>query len=465
METKEENLKEYFNNYEHYFWQWEENGEVATIPNGQTIAYREYLIEVLEALAPQGLPPFGGILFALIATNISFSDTIFSSIAKNIEPVKPIIDGFLNQPDTIKSGTINQLHADFMRVLADLPKDYKTGVKRILALQAIFENAHSRYCVKDSKKIVELLKNKDINIQKQPFNSYSFNQDFRTVTLAYRDFPTKDSILKKIASLPKIKKDDLEIDEENKQNFNQNKEIDLVEQLIEDKETFVIGSLIKSLFAGLNIPFHNTQPSQQPLGGVSDLTNKGSYDRLLISEYANDDLIFLSRLANNEALFINREVPPHQNDSERIFLIDISLKNWGTPKILAFAVAIAVSSHPKSDMICHFYLIDGNKYRKIELGTVENVIQSLLFFGTDLMAKKGLERFFEEKTKELDLINKEIFYLSSTEAIQEKLMQSTLEEYKKYISYWIHTDLETENQQNTGKITVYKKKQNIYSNP
>ncbi|AFM05601.1 ribosomal protein L7/L12 [Bernardetia litoralis DSM 6794] len=453
---EEEKLKYYFNNYEHYFWQWEENGEVATIPNGQTIAYREYLIEILEALAPQGLPSFGGILLALIATNPSFSENDIFLIANSLQKnsTKNQIENWGKELDRV---------FDFMKLLSSFPNHYKTGTKRILVLQAIFENPHNAISAKKSKQLVNFLKNKKVNISKDAFSLRSFELDFKVVVLIAEKFPTKESILEKIASLPKLKKEDLEIDEENKQNFNQNKELDLVEELTKDKDTFVIGSLIKSLFAGLNIPFHNTQPSQQPLGGVSDLTNKGSYDRLLISEYANDDLIFLSRLANNEALFLNREVPPHQNDSERIFLIDISLKNWGTPKILAFAVAIAISSHPKSDSICHFYLIDEYRYRKIELDTVHNVIESLLFFGTGLTARKGLELFFEENTKKLDLSNKEIFYLSSTEAIQEKLIQSTLEDYKKYISYWIHTDLESENQKNTGKITVYKKKQNSKS--
>ncbi len=464
---EEERLKLYFNNYEHYFWQWEENGEVASIPNGQTIAYREYLVEVLEALAPQGLPAFGAVLLALIVTNPSFSysdNNHLKSAGESLESVKSITKGFFQRKQYDSDGfeipNQNTLIGKFLKDLAELPKDYKTSTKRILVLQTIFKDAHNKYSVKDSKKIIELLKQKKVNLKKKEFSLEAFKQDVRTLSFAHRDFPTKESILEKIASLPKINKESLEIDEENKQNFNQNKEIDLVEQLTENKETFVIGSLIKSLFAGLNIPFHNTQPSQQPLGGVSDLTNKGSYDRLLISEYANDDLIFLSRLANNEALFLNREVPPQQNDSERVFLIDISLKNWGTPKILAFAVAIAISSHPKSDINCHFYLIDEHRYRKIELESVHNVIQSLLFFGTGLMARKGLELFFEEKTKELDLSNKEVFYLSSSEAIQEKLMQRTLEEHKKYISYWIHTDLETKHKRNTGKIIVYKKKQN-----
>ncbi|WP_291726387.1 ribosomal protein L7/L12 [Bernardetia sp.] len=444
----------YFQSYDNYFWQWEENGEVVSIPNGQTIAYRNYLIEVLETLAPQTLPSFGLILLGLIGTNVSFSENDLETIKQN----------FRSAETYEKEGKHWEQNIDkafnLLRILKTLPNEYKTGTKRILVLQAIFENTHNSISVKKSKRLIEQLKEKDIDSHKELLSYYPLNSDFKPMGLVADKFPTRESILEKIASIPRIKPQKIEVEDDKKQQPSKTKETDLIEELQKDKDTFVIGSLIPSLFAGLNIPFHNTQPSQQPLGGVSDLTNKGSYDRLLISEYANDDLIFLSRLANNEALFINREVPPHQNDSERIFLIDISLKNWGTPKILTFAVAIAIAEHPKSDFVCHFYLVSEKKYQKIALDTVHNVIQSLLHFGTDLTAKQGIETFFDENIKELDLKNKEVFYLSSTEAIQNTETKTALEEYKKYISYWIHTDLETENYENKGKVTLYKKKQN-----
>jgi hypothetical protein len=47
-------------------------------------------------------------------------------------------------------------------------------------------------------------------------------------------------------------------------------------------------------------------PGEQPIGGVSDITNKGDLHRMLLSEYANEDEVFMNRIANNEAC-ISRE--------------------------------------------------------------------------------------------------------------------------------------------------------------
>ncbi|NJO02197.1 MAG: hypothetical protein HC880_11360 [Bacteroidia bacterium] len=121
-----------------------------------------------------------------------------------------------------------------------------------------------------------------------------------------------------------------------------------IEQLLSHEQTFHLGALVRSLWAGLSIPLHSPLPNQQPLGGFSDISNKGSLNRLLISEFAYDDLSFLSRLANQEALYINREMPPQSDNRERIILIDVSIKTgarlealpmpccWpsrGTPKV------------------------------------------------------------------------------------------------------------------------------------
>ena len=43
------------------------------------------------------------------------------------------------------------------------------------------------------------------------------------------------------------------------------------------------------------------------------MTNKGDFHRMLLSEFANEDDVFINRVANNEALYIQREIPPEEN--------------------------------------------------------------------------------------------------------------------------------------------------------
>ena len=98
---------------------------------------------------------------------------------------------------------------------------------------------------------------------------------------------------------------------------------------------------------------HHQLPGDQPLGGFSDLSNKGDFDKLLISEFANDELLLLSRVANNEALVLHREIPPGTDDLQRVVLLDVSLKSWGNPRILAYATMLAIARHPRTDPADH----------------------------------------------------------------------------------------------------------------
>ncbi|RYE13081.1 MAG: hypothetical protein EOP45_21785, partial [Sphingobacteriaceae bacterium] len=194
-------------------------------------------------------------------------------------------------------------------MLSELPVEYKQGRNRLLLFQTLFESCHNRLSNKTARRIIS---------------------DYRTITVE------KQKDIKELNS-----------------NLNQKeKQRDWVQQLVEEHATNPIGVLINYIWSALSIPFHNSLPSKQPLGGVSDLTNKGDFDKLLISEFANDDLVFLSRLANNEALYLNREVPPVNNNVKRVIIIDISIKTWGTPKAIAYAVMLAIAKHPKTDIEC-----------------------------------------------------------------------------------------------------------------
>ena len=48
-------------------WRWSENGAVLVWHDGSTIAFREEIVQIIEWLAPNGLPSFGAIVFLLAA--------------------------------------------------------------------------------------------------------------------------------------------------------------------------------------------------------------------------------------------------------------------------------------------------------------------------------------------------------------------------------------------------------------
>ena len=60
--------------------------------------------------------------------------------------------------------------------------------------------------------------------------------------------------------------------------------------------------------AAVHVPPALHAQEELPLGGVSDLSNRGPLDRLLVSELANDELTLSVRVALNEALYLRREI-------------------------------------------------------------------------------------------------------------------------------------------------------------
>lgn len=424
----------YFQSYDDYFWQWEDNGEVLAIPKGNTIAYKKAVSEMLEFLAPQGLPPFGSVLLVFIATNSNAKDSINSLL------------------NTFSQRNVLQLQdytLSFLELLESVPQIYKTSKKKLL-FQALFENCHNSVSFHKSRRFLAEFSrdtwNKNVTIQK-PFSQNVYYKDLRIFETLTKRFRSVDDIIKKIASLPDINEDILLNDEDN---INDDKEPkDIVEQLIENNKTFQVGALIKRIWGGLNIPFHNTLPSHQPFGGVSDLTNKGDFDRLLISEFANDDIIFLSRLANNEALYYHRETPPTSNNLKRFILIDISLKNWGTPKVIAFAVMLAIAKHPKTDIDCEVFLL-GEQIHPISIKNIDDIIDALQILEGSLHLAVGLELFLKEYG---NTTNVEMILISSKDAIDTTDVFKILSQNQSRLRYQIFVDTE-------GKIDVFKRLQN-----
>ena len=423
----------YFQTYLNYFWRWEEAEELLAIPGGNTIAYKPVIAEIIQHLAPQGLPSFGAILLAVIATNPSAKESLLSvgKILK-VQPVK--------HPDELEKAL------SFLSLLERLPSNYKSGNDRLLLLQAIFEKSHNRCSISQSMSAASAITTSQM-VSGNDAKSLTLKEldfDLRQFTILYGRLKTTQDILNLIAGLPP--KPEIVIPEE-EQTISSTKN-DLIDELLENEITFQAAALVKQLWSGLSIPIHTKVPSDQPIGGISDITNKGSFERLLISEFANDDLVFLNRLANNEALYIQREIPPNNNNQERIILIDVSLKNWGNPKTIAFAVMLALATHPKTDMVCTAYAI-GYKYNRIQFNNVNDLIQGLQQLHHGLDSSNGLLSFFKDFPPSKD---QEIMLITHKETLQRPEMLKAIHHFQTAIDYMIHP-------YEDGTIDVFKKQQ------
>lgn len=439
--------QKYFQSYEDYFWElkWYADNDYNVvftyeIFDGTTIAYSDYIFKILDFLSEQSIPPFGSLLLAVLATNYESSVTRAALYEFAKEKEKEFSKTNLQNVDAAMS---------FLNTLASVPATYKSGNKALLLFETVFFNCHNRISSDKAQSIIQGFKNNINSYQhkngKIAFNEANFVKDFRTLALLNIKFPTVESLLKAIENLP----DDasIAIDEEiaNQNQISEKKE-DFIDQLIKEDKTFHVGVLIKRIWSGLNIPLHHNTPSNQPLGGISDLVNKGSFDKLLISEFANDDLIFMSRLANGEALYMQREVPPEDDKFKRILLIDSTLMNWGNPKIIAFATALAIAKHPKTDIECNLFVL-GSDYKEIGFENVYNVIEGLNNLSSKLDCSMGLDLYCnkaEDKKQE-----KELFLILSEDSLKTETMQKALYENFDALSYLITTSVD-------GEINFYK---------
>jgi ribosomal protein L7/L12 len=439
------NFSDYYQSHKNYFWVWEEDAEVLSISGGSTIAFREQVAEILIGIGEQGLPPFGSFLLAMVATN--------KTIDNSLQFVQDSLIAYITkaQKSNLLNGEIIDEAFTFLKTLSKIPQEYKTGKRRQILLQTIFAQSHNRLNAATSKGIAAGLKTnihgRSRLLRQKEFTDSVFLKDFRVIGLLIRNFPTVQSIIDGMGDLPELEESELPLLEDiTTENSSYG---DFTDELMSNPHTFHTGALIKTIWAGFNIPIFNTHPSEQPLGGVSDLSNKGNFDKLLVSEFANDDIVFMNRIANSEALYLHREMPPVKDKLHRTILIDISLKNWGTPKILAYASYIAIAKHPKALSESKAFVV-GNNFAPVSCNAIAEVIDGLQKVDAGLHAGKGLAAFLEANKQDQQL---EIFYITTANALKYPEVQQQLAMYSAAFKYIITTDA-------AGEIDFYRRKNN-----
>lgn len=428
----------YLQSYAGHYWQYEDGGKVIAVPGGHTLGYSEHLIEeVISYLAPYGLPRFGTLILALAATN--------SQGVSTLGDILLIIEARAERNQEIEEGYW------FAKLLTQLPARYKQGNLRIQLLRTIFADGHNKLSRKRSSRINAELKGKP-SVSDYPdawrqeeLSDYEFGrlayEDFKALALVQRKLGSVEAIVAALSGLPPVQQELLELAPEKEYG---NEAEGIVEQLTKDDTTFHVGSLVARLISGLHLSFHTNQPSDQALGGVADITNKGSFDRLLMSEFAYDDDVLMTRLANNQSLYHHREAPPADNDFSRIILIDTTLQNWGTIRTVSFAAMLAIAHHPKNRNPCRVFLI-GESYRQISFATAADVVDGMAFPDPSLNPGPGLEQLFTQEETKVS----EIFYLGAEAVLATPEMQRFSATFGKHIDHWIHPNQE-------GEIKVYK---------
>ena len=153
---------------------------------------------------------------------------------------------------------------------------------------------------------------------------------------------------------------------------------DLLAKLRDDPELSGIARLAQHLMVVTQLPRRVADPDELPMGGVSDITNRGDWDKLLLSELAHDDLTLTARLANNEALFLRREIPPRPPQRCQAVLVDTGLRMWGVPRVFAAAVALAFAATADQQTFSRTWrLLDDDDVEPVDLTTRDGLNELL----------------------------------------------------------------------------------------
>lgn len=423
----------YFLTYKNNFWQWEDNQTVISIRDSGTVIYRDRLLEILDLMRGQGWPPLGSLI--LVLAYLSRSQFISHQH----------IEGLIKRSGERRNLPMCRDAIAFLNIIRSMEPEYTEGKKRILLLMAIFSESHN---ILSPKKCDTLFKRFKTFIALESDASLSreleltTERDLKPLYLLLRRFPDAESIKKKMATLQEIDWEEEEVKTPIKDSGDSD---DLITEICSDARTSHSGKLIKRIWSSANIPMKHKVPSGQPFGGVADITNRGEFDKLLISEFANDETSFLSRLANREAMFFNREAPPAENNEDKIIIIDNSLNNWGTVRTISFAMMLAIVHHPKARVESKCFGVGRRSY-VLSVGNIDEIIDSVMIIDTALSAQKGLVELFREN----DFSKNEVFFISEKTSMADTELQNALAEFEYPIDYWIHPDKK-------GNIEIYKK--------
>jgi hypothetical protein len=372
-------------------WRWAENGTVLVWQDGSTITFREEVMQIIEWLAPNGLPPFGAVVFLLAACRgkvATVSDIIVEAPA--LKPATP-------PEEAVRlSGARQQLKVQFTAVLhelskvAQLPAELRNSPKaRCILAEAVFEPARVERHT-DAREVLsgwqDPFQDHDL-LDPEPIAPNSYLRQIHIVAEGLKPHSAESLTLRLrtgLDALPQAADLDLTTTEQARK---------LIEELSRDREFGLVARAARELMAAVRLPRRLGEREQLAIGGVSDLTNRGPLDRLLLSELAYDDLTLSVRVALNEALYLRREPPVREPPGTLALLLDSGVRLWGIPRLLAAAVALALLARDKQHNIVLAWRAHGRQLEPVDLFSREGLIQHLSTLETHAQPGEALPAF------------------------------------------------------------------------
>lgn len=366
MPLSPEQIADYFRPPQHSFWAWQDQGNVLVWSDGATIAFRGELQPVVTRLAHVGLPPFGSIVLLLAACRDNWG-----APPGRIKVLNDLWSELVHAPP---GELFDAVMAELEAVHA-LPRELRAATAAKCEIAAmVFEASALGFTAAESAEIAQAF---------EAGLAQGLEGDNRHSAL---------TVL--LADLARLRDGLARVDAEAlalrmRTGLEQTVvaaplELDLVSQvrsvlsrMDDDEELAGLARLARLLMATVQLPRALSDPDDLPLGGVSDISNRGSLDRLLLSELAHDDLTLAVRVAVNEALYLRRESPPRTPPRQRCLLVDSGVRLWGVPRVFAAAVALAMGATADPKLRLAAFRASGKDAQPIDLASVEGFTDHL----------------------------------------------------------------------------------------
>lgn len=383
--------RDYLLPYVGSFWRWRDRGDVIEWADGPTIAFRGEVLAILRRLEPQGLPPFGSVVLLLAAMRDNWQElTAGPWIMTGMLGTLPNVDGPFGW----------QARAVLGRVLGNLDRVslVDAELRRPLSAKAticeiVFEGLEDRTSPQTAEAIVDQLDQglgeEDLGRRRIPQTRGhdELLRELRCLDLGLEHFDPATLRLRLQTGLDHLP-EPAEVEVPPAQRVRL-----LLSQLQHDEELCGLAMLATHLMAVVTLPRPLADREELPIGGFSDIANRGSLDRLLLSELAHDDMTLAVRVAVNEALYLRRESPPKNPPSQRAVLLEAGIRSWGVPRVFATAVALALLATGGRHTRLQIYRAKRNGIQPVDLTTRAGLVEHLAALEPDLHPASALEAF------------------------------------------------------------------------
>ncbi|QEG39808.1 hypothetical protein [Roseimaritima ulvae] len=377
-------------------WQWSDGGDVATWADGRTAAFASQLALILQRLALSlgGLPPLTSLLLVLDAasqrenaasqTNSIFKLKLIAEIAEqhSLGGIGDMLQAVRSLPEELRGGVDAQV-ALLEYLLGECPKDlYEASETGGDTAQQWLQMPPEDRPFQDDVTLVDestYLKARNRRVIAVLFFMANRSIDAQAIELLRRT---------RLESLP----EPAELDSPASERTG-----DLLRELRDDQRFGSLAQTALAIAATVSLPRRPQDHDLLPAGGVSDISNRGNPEQLLLSELAQEPMALLARIATGQALYLRRESPPAPRPHCQPLLLEAGIRTWGQRRLqlTALALGISTSLQRREDVAIQAVTVAGDQHWEEDFLSRRGLIEHLERLPTDIHPGPAIAKWIE----------------------------------------------------------------------